>query len=79
MLQPSDELPINLSINEWNEVLSACGKAPYEKIAQIIMKINQQAQSFAQQQEGEGRKEIISNGPAPMEPRRPGKSASAST
>lgn len=51
MLQPTDDLTIRLSINEWNQVLGVLGQEPYVKVASLIQRINVQAQQQAQSEE----------------------------
>jgi hypothetical protein len=42
MFQPSDELVMRLTVNEWNTIMAILGKQSFEVVAPLIQKLNDQ-------------------------------------
>lgn len=52
--QPTDELPIRLTVLEWNQIITALGEEKQRIANPLINKINQQAAQLEQQSQQPG-------------------------
>lgn len=46
-IDPTTPIPVTLSAQDWNQVLTILGRVPYSRVAQLIARIAEQAQSAA--------------------------------